>query len=226
MAITRRHFLAGLGLTTASCASQVNLGGFFYPGKNQAEMTPQAILKRFFTNQAYEKMKDIPVLEPSWLPANTHGFASDGSFLHSLGGILCGIGTGRKIGYINSNPGKTIERLVHEYAHQGHYLGLVKEEEVMPHFATLDNWETKDHIHSKVMEGSKMTLAQKIVGVDKNSEIIANLAEYLIFNPGNIPRKLHQAFSKLLKISEEIVNNDEDYSAVMQEMYDYYGMRH
>jgi hypothetical protein len=226
--INRRYFLIGLGLTATNCASQVQLGKYIHYTGDAINLTPQDILKRYFTKDAYQQMKDIPVLEPTWLPFNKHGFASDGGFLHSLGGILCGMGPGKKIGYIKSKTKqmRVIEDLVHEYSHQGHYLGLVKTDHVIPHFTTLKELDSKNNIHGKVIKESKLTLAQRIVGVDKNSEIIANLAEYIISYPGNIPRSLHQAYSRLLKVSEEIINSKEDHSQIMQEEKKRNGLRH
>jgi hypothetical protein len=223
MAISRRNFLAYLSSSLAGCASSVNLTKskhLSYPIK-----TPQGILKRFFTNEAYNTMKDIPVLEPWWLPFDTAGFASSGSFRDSIGGILCGIGPGKKIGYIESKAVSEISILIHEYAHQGHYAGLVKTEDVLPKFETLRTWERKKKIYSQIMEDSKLNFINKLVGIDVNLEIVANLAEYMIQHPQNIPLNLHQAYSRLLRVSEEIVNSEEDHRVMIKED-NYSGLRH
>ena len=216
----RRRFLkGGLALLATTlvegCAGQFDVRGIKSYYEGDPFQTPQEILRKYFTEEAYCLLKEIPVLNNTglWGPGRggvaTSGSASDDRFNAFHHGLF---NTGRFIAVdqamSDNNPAFGLDTVVHEYLHQSAFEKLIDMKEATSRYQELVQ---KGKEYPDVIEIERK-LAQDYPEYIRDSEAvsdherIANLGVRVAFRPYAFSTEVHQAYKRTLRASEKVCN--------------------
>lgn len=162
--------------------------------------TIDSVLKYYFTDEAYEEIKDIPFGYNKFL--HSEGFAPGTSIYSSIWSVLTGNGLGRKV--VFSPNGVSIGLIIHEYMHHldditrdgdGNFI-LVEDFEAAYRTLKTSNDPTYNDIYPTVekLADNKIT---DWFGVGYLSEHIAYMSYYAYLN--TCPWYIGKVYSKVLR---------------------------
>lgn len=160
------------------------------------------ILRRNFTDEAYEVIKDIPVVQSDWIADG--GMAAGTNFWSKVAGIFVGIGTDRRVVLSPACLAEdTIEEsIIHEYIHQLHDMQLDGEGNWIDEDEFLKAYEAtaRDHQYAGIVIMTERYANRWIT----NTFGISEHAEYIAFAGACIalqgcPWDLGKSFRKILR---------------------------
>ena len=170
--------------------------------------TIDEILQYYFTEQAYEILKDIPTEVPLWTPMT--GMSANKNIFHYIALLAQGVIPGRKIVLHASARANAV---IHEYLHQAEYRGLIKTEKVIEKYQEFK----KEAIRKERKEEFEKVrnLEQQIEDYpwfysyvhDLDSERVMILGEFLATDDPKyplFPTYLHKPYKEILKSSKSI----------------------
>lgn len=201
-------------LSISACASNLELSKIEslrvkFDKDGSSEFTLDEILRYYFTNGAYERLREVPLLEPGPLHFFSSGYASDGGITDSFWTLFSGgIGFGRHVAIerdILEREGDYL--IVHEYLHQATSLGLIKNEEFKKAYERYKA-EGKGWFYRVERRLSQHNIFSRLFG-DMSDERLAIFGEYLATDSLSAPLYMHKVFENTLSISQDQIRNQE-----------------
>lgn len=157
------------------------------------------ILKKYFTDEAFEKLKDIPVVSGSKLGDYQAYAAGRNCFINFIQ-FLIGYGWGRKTIIIGEYVTK--ETIIHEYVHHASAIGLLNDDDFSEVWDIMEKDEKYKNLTQSIEEiidrhynSTFMTLIPLLRTLERESL----LAEKTMINPEAIPDYVKKIYSKTLK---------------------------
>ncbi len=219
MEYSRRDFLKiGLGAAAAlaleNCAyglKNVTNNYVSLDAKNRYG-TFHDVLKKYFTDEAYQKMKDIPIYSAKGVPVATIQTNNKWAAISSSGGlrgILQGMGKDKKIivkeSYLTNSkfsPADFISSTIHEYIHQGQDLHLIDTDKFINAY---ERWEQEGRaIRIALWNGNDV-----YTEITSPVERMAYLGQRIATNHiTDAPLYIHEVYKRLLRCSEKIISDE------------------
>lgn len=164
------------------------------------------ILKQEFTKEAYDKIKDIPLVIRS--NGDGRGLAAGTNFWSKALSFFMGCGIDRKV--ILTKDSTTAQSIIHEYVHQLHDMDIdgefecINEEEFLREYRLASNPSTIYGRRFMRLVGNAERLSNSFItntfGISYSSERIAYIADQLYYcYPPKIPVPLARVYRHIFR---------------------------
>ena len=157
------------------------------------------ILQKYFTKEAFEKLKDVPIYEgETFQEYQAHALGRN--FFMNCGQSMLGYGWGMKT-VIADEKTITDELICHEYTHHASALGIIDDKK----FSEEWNKMFEDEKYKLTTEQIDETITEKypaliyITPKWRTMERESKLTEKIIFEKTQIPAEMKKVYEKMLK---------------------------
>lgn len=166
--------------------------------------TPEAIkikvLNKYFTNNSFEKLKSVPVVQGRVF-YNYCAHAAGRNFAMNCAQIFAGYGWGKKT-IITSEKQLSDSIVLHEYIHHASAFGLIDDAQFADSWNKMAQQEKYKKLANKIDEEINEYRPQIIMdsfNIWRTIERESKLAEKIIFEKAEIPKEMKQVYEKTLK---------------------------